>query len=155
MFDCSSDSSSARCVEISCQTDQLMKKNDILSLFLEAEINDEIFSMLNSSSKFIPEFTFEVGRGPYEKLELFQEETSKIEFTVLMPVAFYDSLPVLWIVFAVVTGLLLLAVISTVMYKTGCFTRTKRDECDVALQYETAVSYRPENNREQHIMSVG
>ena len=110
--------------------------------------------MLNTSSKFIPEFTFEVNRGPYEETDIFLSETSTIEFTVLMPVALYDSLPILWIVFAVVTGLLLLAVIATVMYKTGCFARTKTDECDVGMQYQTAVSYRPEINREQHIITV-
>ena len=39
MFDCSKKNSSARCVEISCSTDnELMKKNDILNLVLEGKV---------------------------------------------------------------------------------------------------------------------
>ena len=63
--------------------------------------------------------------------------------TVWIPAPILDQVPLLWILLAVLGGLLLLSIIAVIMYRTGCFTRTPSSDYTVNMQYETAAVYRP------------
>ena len=55
--------------------------------------------------------------------------------TIVLPVQQLGNIPILWIILAVLFGILLIALISIIMYRTGCFTRSPVGDEDVDIPY--------------------
>ena len=54
----------------------------------------------------------------------------------MIPLPILEQIPLFWIILAVLGGLLLLAVIAVIMYRTGCFTKKPTSDYHVDVQYQ-------------------